>query len=112
QISAVGIARDSIDDRPASKGPGGLLDVILTVVELAVHTNAEREQLQQLPPPVFVDGPLMAHAVVQVVDHGRVDGEFHQQVMKTPYPLVAKQIKLYALLSVILALGVTGTQAA
>src|SRR5262245_27344556 len=48
---------------PAGKGPGGLSDVHLRVVGMPVHTHAQAEQLQQLPPPVFVDCMGMVVAV-------------------------------------------------
>jgi hypothetical protein len=108
QISAIGITWHGVGHRPTGEGTGRLFHVILAVIEMAVHAHAHREQLQQFPPPVFVDGALMAHTVVQIEDHGRVDGKFHEQVAKIAHPKTAEHINLEVLLSGVLALGVAG----
>jgi hypothetical protein len=110
KISAVGIPRHGIGDRPTGEGSGRLLDVVLAIIQLAVLADAHREQFQQFPTPVFVDGAVMAHAVVQVEHHGRIIGKAHQQAFVPAHAVAAEHIDFEALLAGMLAFGVSGAE--
>ncbi len=79
-IAAIGIAGDSIGDRPARKGSGTGFDIIFGVVGVPIHAHYHGEQLQQLSAIILVDRVLVAHAIVQVEDHRRVSGNFEQDI--------------------------------
>ena len=86
RIATVGLAGDVVADGPAGEGPGAFLDVVFAVVELAVHAHAHGEELQQFTAIVFVNVVLVAEAVVQEVDHGRVLGNLNHSSRKLPMP--------------------------
>ena len=69
---AVGEDWDGGSQVPAGEGTGASLNVVLCVVGLAVHTDADGEQLQQFTAVVLIDCRLVAFDVVQVVEHGGV----------------------------------------
>ena len=81
-IAAIGIAGDGVGDGPAGKSLGAGFHIVLAIVGLAVHADAHREQLQQFPAPVLVDRLFVAELVVQVVEHGRVGGQVHEEVVE------------------------------
>ena len=87
-------ARRSVNYGPAGEGPGGLPDVRLGVVGMSVHTHAQAEQFEQLPPPVFIDRMRVAVAVVQPVDHGRVPGQRDQQSAVVAQCVLAEHVDL------------------
>ena len=61
---------------PSGECPGTLLDVVLRVV---AHTH--REQLQDFPPVVLIDGPLVVRLIVQPDDHRGVLRELYEEVV-------------------------------
>ena len=105
-VLPVGVARDGVGHGPAGEGAGGFLDIVLGIVGVAVHADAQGEEFQQFPAPVLVDGVLVAHAVVQVEHHGRVHGQAHEQFLEVAEPQGAEHVELNVLLLGVLALGV------
>ena len=47
---------------------------------MSVHSDSHGEKLQQLPTPVLVHGLFVAQLVVQVINHGWIAGQAHEQV--------------------------------
>ena len=104
--AAVRVPRNSVGDGPAGECLGACLHVVLRIIGLAVHANAHCEQLQEFPPEVLVDGVLVAHAVVQIEHHGRVNGKGQQQFGETAHPQFPEHVQLLLYLAAVLALGV------
>ena len=101
--TAQGLARRLGGNRPAGKGPGGFLDVLLGIMP-----HAHREQFQQFPAPVFVDGAVVIAVVVQPVNHGRALRQLRQQIGKSGQPLPAEHGNLLGQLRRIVHFGVAG----
>ena len=90
-------------DGPAGERAGRLFNVVLGVV---AHSHGE--QLQQFPAPVLVDCSVVVPVVVQPVDHGRVLGQFHQQVVELAQAMLPEHLDLLGNLRGIVHLGVAG----
>ena len=90
--AAVGEGRVGGRDVPAGEGAGAGFDIVLGVVETAVHADAHGEEFQELAAVVFVDGRLVALAVVQVIDHCRAGGEVHQQLAEVAHAVVPEHL--------------------
>ena len=109
-VAAVGLAGNGVGNRPAGKGPGTLLDIVLGIVKPAVHAHAHGKEFQQFPAIVFVDGPLVAEAVVQVIDHRRIPGDGDQQVPETAHAVAAEHFQFVVGGGVALELAVGGAE--
>ena len=109
-VATVGVAGDGVGDGPAGEGPGAFLYVVLAVVGFPVHAHAHGEQFQQFPAPVLVNGVFVAHAVVQVENHGRVAGQAQQQVAEAAKAMLPEHVYLQLDLPAVLALGVAGAE--
>ena len=70
--------------------------------------HAHREQFQQFPAPVFVDGAVVIAVVVQPVNHRRALRQLGQQVGKGSQPLPAEHGNLLGQLRRIVHFGVAG----
>ena len=101
--TAVGIAGNLGGNGPSGEGPGCLLDIVLRVV-----SDPEGEELQKLPAPVFVNGPVMISVVVQPEDHGRRLCHLHQQVTESAQSVFTEDGNLAGHLRWIVHLGVAG----
>ena len=93
-VTAVRIPGYRVGDGPSGKGPGASLHILFRVVGVAVHAHAHGEQLKQLSAPVLVNRLFVAQLVIQVIDHGRVAGQAHQQVGKAAESMSAEIVQL------------------
>ena len=85
------------------EGAGALLDVLLGVV-----ADAHGEEFQELAAKVLVDGVLVVVLVVQPDDHGRIPGEFRQQVSEAAHAPVPEHADLVGEGLAVDDLGVSG----
>jgi len=104
-VFAVGIPGYGVGHGPPGESPGALFNIVLGVVDLAVHADAHGKQLQELTAPVLIDGVFVAHAIVQVEHHGRVFGQTLQEIVEFAQAVAPEHVKLDRLLLGVLALG-------
>ena len=95
---------------PAGKSEGASFYVVLGVVKLAVHADAQGKQLQQFSTVVLVHRALVVINVVQVLDHGGVLGEHHQQVLVVLQAMLAEHVDVDSHLPSVVRLCVAGAQ--
>ncbi len=69
-----------MSDRPSSEGPGGVLDVVLSVI-----AHAHAEQFKKLATVILVGFALAVLVIVQPIDHGRVFGNLQQHLSLIPF---------------------------
>ena len=80
-------ARQLRCDRPACKRAGALEDIGLSVVALP-----HAEQFEKLAAPVLVRGVCVVLVIVQPVDHRRVLGNRHQDILVVAHALLAEHV--------------------
>ena len=78
-----------MSDRPSSEGPGGVLDVVLSVI-----AHAHAEQFKKLATVILVGFALAVLVIVQPIDHGRVFGNLQQHCADVRHSDALKQLYL------------------
>ena len=85
-VAADGATGEFRLESPAGEGPGGFPHV-----DFGVSADAHAEKFQQLAAPVFVHRVGVVLEVVQPVNHGRIPGDFEQQLLVVAHTLFAEQ---------------------